>query len=53
MDKTVNGITYKKAKFLRTTCKNCRKDLPHKIIMKEGKFCNKKCNQLFQNKQKR
>ncbi len=53
MNKTINGKTYTKAKFLRTTCKNCRKDLPTEVIDREGKFCNKPCNRAFQAKQKK
>lgn len=47
MDKIIDGKLYKKAKFLRTTCKNCRKVLPIEIINKEGKYCNKGCKKAF------
>ena len=51
MEKIINGRVYRKAKFLRTTCKNCRKTLPNEVIDKEGKFCDKMCRRIFQNKQ--
>jgi len=47
MDKVVNGILYKKAKFLRTTCKKCGKILDNSIIKNGGKFCNRKCRLKF------
>lgn len=43
MDKIVNGITYTKAKFLRTTCKTCGTTLTHGQITSEQKFCSKRC----------
>lgn len=36
-----------KAKFIRTTCKNCNKELPKSVIFSGGKFCNKKCRKQF------
>lgn len=51
MDKLVNGRVYHKAKFLRTTCKNCGKELSHDKIMQGYKWCNKKCRSLWLQKQ--
>lgn len=50
MYKTVNGITYTKARFLRTTCKNCGKALSHSSIVSGYKWCNKKCNIAYKSK---
>lgn len=47
MDKIVNGITYTKARFLRTTCKKCGKELSHSQIMQGSKFCNKQCRMKY------
>lgn len=47
MDKTINGITYRKAKFLRTTCKYCGKELSHDKIMSGYSWCNKKHKKLW------
>jgi hypothetical protein len=44
MDKILSdGTVLTKARFWRTTCKQCRKELPKSVIMNEGKFCNKLC----------
>ena len=43
MNKTINRITYNKAKFLRATCKNCGKELKHGQIIQGFSWCNKKC----------
>ncbi len=51
MDKIVNGRIYKKARFLRTTCKACGKELSHCSIMSGYGWCNKKCKQLWIQKQ--
>ena len=53
MDKTINGIVYKKAKFLRTTCKYCGKELNHGLILQDKKFCNKTCNNKYSQRRKR
>lgn len=51
MDKILkDGTILTKAKFWRTTCKQCRKELEKNIIMQEGKFCNKKCRINWQKK---
>ena len=48
MDKILSdGTVLKKARFLRTTCKQCCKELPKDVIMREGKFCNKSCRGKF------
>jgi len=50
MDKIVEGVVFKKARFLRTTCKNCGKDLSLAQVKQEKKWCSKECNALFQKK---
>ena len=47
MDKIVEGVLFKKARFLRTTCKNCGKSLTLKQVKKEKKWCSCECNLLF------
>lgn len=47
MDKIVNGVIYTKARFLRTTCKNCGKQLSNDSIERGYKWCNKACNLAF------
>jgi len=45
-----DGTVLEKARFWRTTCKACRKELPKSIIMNEGKFCNKLCRRNWTDK---
>jgi len=52
MDKIVEGVVFKKARFLRTTCKNCGKDLSLNQVKREKKWCRVECNVEFQVKQK-
>lgn len=47
MDKLVDGILYTKAKFLRTTCKNCRKQLSKEFINNHSNFCSRICRVSF------
>ena len=48
MDKILSdGTVLTKAKFWRTTCKSCRKEMPKSIIMSGGNFCNKSCRASF------
>ena len=42
MDKEVNGRIYTKARFLRTTCRLCGKDLEHGHIVSGYGWCDKK-----------
>ena len=50
MEKIVEGVVFRKARFLRTTCKNCGKDLTLNQVKQEKKWCSKKCNVDFQRK---
>jgi endogenous inhibitor of DNA gyrase (YacG/DUF329 family) len=47
MDKIVNGTVYKKARFLRTTCKTCGKQLTKDLINNNYSWCNKKCRAIW------
>ena len=53
MEKVVEGVVFKNARFLRTTCKNCGKDLSLNQVKQEKKWCNKECNVAFQRKKKK
>ena len=51
MDKILSdGTVLTKARFIRTTCKSCRKEMPKSIIMSGGNFCNKLCRSLWNKK---
>lgn len=51
MDKILSdGTVITKAKFWRTTCKQCGKEMPKDIIMNGGKFCNKLCRRNWTSK---
>jgi len=45
--KLTDGTIYKKARFLRTTCKYCGKELTKDLINNNYKWCNKKCKKKF------
>ena len=45
-----DGTILTKARFTRTTCKQCRKEMPKSIIMSGGNFCNKLCRRDWNNK---
>ncbi len=48
MDKVLkDGTVYKKAKFLRTTCKSCREELTKENINKGYYWCNIKCRKSW------
>ena len=42
-----DGTVLIKARFIRTTCKQCRKEMPKSIIMSGCNFCNKSCRNLW------
>jgi len=42
-----------KAKFWRTTCKQCQKEMPKSIIMNEGNFCSKECRNAWNAKKRK
>ncbi len=51
MDKILSdGTILTKARFIRTTCKQCRKEMPKSVIMSGGNFCNKSCKRDWNNK---
>ena len=54
MDKILkDGTVLTKAKFWRTTCKNCGIEMDKSIIMNGGKFCKKGCRIEFIRKPKK
>ncbi len=54
MDKMLkDGTVLTKARFIRTTCKNCSVEMDKSIILNGGKFCKKKCRIEFIRKNKK
>jgi len=42
-----DGTVYERARFLRTTCKCCGRELSKEQINGNQKFCNKNCRTIF------
>lgn len=54
MDKILkDGTIITKARFRRTTCKNCGIELEKSIIFAGGKFCGRKCRKAFKPRKKK